>query len=137
MQARRCPSNGVKLITSPPRPPMAFGSAVSKRTFLLSLARFGVLGTQPWDEEEIKDFYAKDFGVTFPLTSKVCVVCGTPFGMLFCRTNRGRKGRKEGHARLPVLHTELVATDVLDRASAVSVFSSREGFSCSCCLIDR
>ncbi|CAM9376495.1 unnamed protein product, partial [Ectocarpus sp. 8 AP-2014] len=31
---------------------------------------------EPWDEEKIKDFYAKDFGVTFPLTSKVCVcVC--------------------------------------------------------------
>ncbi|CBJ33543.1 Glutathione peroxidase [Ectocarpus siliculosus] len=29
---------------------------------------------EPWDEEKIKDFYAKDFGVTFPLTSKTVVV---------------------------------------------------------------
>lgn len=26
---------------------------------------------QPWEEEKIRDFYSKDFGVTFPLTSKV------------------------------------------------------------------
>ncbi|CAM9505518.1 unnamed protein product [Ectocarpus sp. 12 AP-2014] len=29
---------------------------------------------EPWGEEKIKDFYAKDFGVTFPLTSKTAVV---------------------------------------------------------------
>ena len=55
---------------------------------------------QPWEEEKIKEFYAKDYGVTFPLTAKVgvwrfhetrrqikCVVsvllCGAPFALLF------------------------------------------------------
>lgn len=53
---------------------------------------------QPWEEEKIKEFYAKDYGVTFPLTAKVCggftrravrssvwfpCCCAVPFALLF------------------------------------------------------
>eukprot|EP00903_Cladosiphon_okamuranus_P013644 g12708.t1 len=31
-------------------------------------------GQEPWEEEKIKEFYAKDYGVTFPLTAKTVVV---------------------------------------------------------------